>query len=148
MKIISHRGNTNGKNPLYENTLDYLKHACNIGFDVECDIIEQQGLLYFGHDKPQELADLTFLQSSKVWCHAKNTGAIELLSTLNTHYFWHENDAATVTSKGYIWCYPEHYVNSKKAVWLDVFGNTLPTDLSNIYGVCTDNAKNYIKETK
>jgi hypothetical protein len=148
MKIIAHRGNVEGVNTPYENTIDYLKYAFSIGFDIECDLIGYNGILYFGHDEPLQVADLNFLQQPGVWAHAKNTSAIELLSTMRTHYFWHENDAATVTSQGYIWCYPKHYVNSKKAVWLDVFGNTLPKDLSNIYGICTDNAKTYTKEPK
>ena len=138
MKIISHRGNINGKNPPYENTLDYLKHAFNIGFDVECDLIEYRGLLYFGHDEPQELADLPFLQSSKVWCHAKDLNALQLLMNMGTNCFWHESDSVTLTSYGFIWCYPGNFPIHKKAVWLDLFNTTLPEDKSNIYGICTD----------
>lgn len=142
MKIIAHRGNTQGIKPADENTLAYMEHAYSLGYDVEVDLIGHNGILYFGHDEPQETACTNFIQRSGVWCHAKNTHAIELLAELRTHYFWHENDAATVTSQGYIWCYPKHFVNSKKAIWLDLFDTTLPKH-DHIYGICTDVGENY-----
>ena len=142
MILIAHRGNTNGIKPEKENTLSYLEEAYNKGFDVEVDILGHNGILYFGHDEPQEIACTNFIQRNGVWCHAKNTHAIELLADLRTNYFWHENDAATVTSKGYIWCYPGHFVNSKKAIWLDLFDTKLP-NFNNIYAVCTDKGEQY-----
>ena len=38
MIYISHRGNTNGKNPARENTKSYIDEAIAKGFDVEIDI--------------------------------------------------------------------------------------------------------------
>jgi hypothetical protein len=137
MKIIAHRGNINGPDPLNENTIDYLKYTYEKGFDVECDIIGHNGKLYFGHDVPQEPVDIDFIYNTGVWCHAKNIEALENLSKLNVNYFWHEDDAATITSKGYIWCYPGKFIKSKNAVWLDLFDTEL-LDYTNIYGICTD----------
>ena len=142
MIVIAHRGNTNGTNPDKENTLLYLEEAYNKGFDVEVDLIGINGILYFGHDEPQEVACTNFIQRNGVWCHAKNTHAIELLADLRANYFWHENDAATVTSKGFIWCYPGHFVNSKKAIWLDLFDTDLPA-YDHVYGICTDKGEQY-----
>lgn len=49
------------------------------------------------------------------------------------HYFWHENDRFTLTSKGIPWCYPNNY--NKKGIVV-VFDDSLPSNL--ISGVCTD----------
>jgi glycerophosphoryl diester phosphodiesterase len=38
MKLIAHRGNTEGPNPLEENKPEYIEEAIENGFDVEIDI--------------------------------------------------------------------------------------------------------------
>ena len=38
MKVISHRGNLNGPNKQTENTIESIKTAINLGFDVEIDV--------------------------------------------------------------------------------------------------------------
>jgi hypothetical protein len=137
-KFIAHRGNTNGPNPADENTIEYLRHAWKSGYDVECDLIGYNGKLYFGHDEPQDLADINFLKEEGVWCHAKNTEALVLLDNIGSHYFWHQEDNLTLTSKNYFWCFPGVFVDSPRAVWLDLHGKPLPNNIKNIYGVCGD----------
>ena len=44
--------------------------------------------------------------SSKLWYHAKNLEVLELLQNLDLHYYWHQKDDITITSKGYWWTYP------------------------------------------
>lgn len=138
MKKIAHRGNINGPNISFENKIEYLKHAYNSGFEVECDLIAHNGILYFGHDEPIELADLEFIQSKGIWCHAKNLDALCILTKLRTHYFWHQEDNVCLTSKKFIWCYPGYYPVHKKAVWLDLLDIKLPNIDKNIYGICSD----------
>lgn len=138
VKFIAHRGNVNGPQPAVENTDDYLKHAYSLGYDVELDLIEWRGALYYGHDEPQDIADLSFLQSVGVWCHAKNLEAFEILYKMNTNAFWHQTDSITLTTKKYIWCYPGVFINNKKAVWLDLLNALLPDKIENIYGICGD----------
>jgi hypothetical protein len=139
MKFIAHRGNTNGVQPSWENTLDYLKFAYHDkGYDVECDLLSHRGMLYFGHDEPQEVADIGFLQQPGVWCHAKSIEALELLLHLRTRCFWHETDTVTLTNDGYIWCYPGVFPRHKRAVWLDLENIQLPEDTTGIYGICGD----------
>lgn len=138
VKFIAHRGNLNGPQPEFENTDEYLKHAYHSGHDVECDLIVYRGTMYYGHDEPQTPADLAFLQQVGVWSHAKNLQALEQLLNLRTNCFWHETDKLTLTSAGYIWCYPNTLFEHKKAVWLDLHDAVLPDQLPNIYGICGD----------
>lgn len=141
VKFIAHRGNYNGSQPVWENTKDYLEFAYHDkGYDVECDLIGHNGLLYYGHDDPQEPADTNFLQLEGVWCHAKNLEALTLLLMMRTNCFWHENDTVTLTSNKYIWCFPGHYPISNRAVWLDLHGAKLPVNIENIHGICGDHA--------
>lgn len=148
MKLIAHRGNTTGPELEFENTLDYMKSALHLEYDVECDIVDYKGKLYFGHDEPQEEVDWTFLTNSNVWAHAKTITALEILSKTNVHYFWHQNDLLTITNKGYIWCYPNTFVQSEKAVWLELLDCPINKNFRKIYAVCSDNVNNlkeYIK---
>ena len=140
-KFIAHRGNVDGANLAYENDDAYLKHAYSTGYDVECDLISHRGLLYYGHDEPQQPADLTFLQQQGVWCHAKNTEALLQLLKMRTNCFWHETDKLTITTSGYLWCYPNTFVNHVKAVWLDLGDAVLPNTIPKIYGICGDTVR-------
>jgi len=118
--FIAHRGNIKGPDPANENRLDYLMHTYTMGFAIECDLIGYKNGLYFGHDEPQELADPEFLRWPDVYCHAKNLEAVKLLSRLHCHWFWHQQDDITLTSKGYLWCYPGKYIDTNGAIFLDL----------------------------
>lgn len=139
MRFIAHRGNYKGPQKFAENTIQYLEHAYfDMGYDVECDLIEHNGNLYFGHDEPQEIADLNFIQRDGVWCHAKNLKALELLLDMHTNCFWHEKDTVTLTSNKYIWCYPGIFPVHPLAIWLDLENTVLPENTTGIYGICGD----------
>lgn len=141
IKFIAHRGNYSGPQPSWENTKDYLEFAYfDKKYDVECDLIAYNGILYYGHDEPQEVANTNFLQNEGVWCHAKNLEAMVILLNMRTNCFWHEEDTITITSNKNIWCYPGIFPNSKKAVWLDLLNVPLPKIIGNIYGICGDDA--------
>lgn len=140
MILISHRGNISGPNPEQENVPDYILQALGNGFDVEVDVWYKEQRWFLGHDRPEHLIDAQFLENEKIWCHAKNLDALYCLSQLRVTYFWHENDAATLTSNGYIWTYP-----GKKLTPLSI--SVLP-EQSNIWseeiaGVCSDYIERY-----
>ena len=59
MKLISHRGNLRGPEPLKENTLDHILSALRF-FEVEIDVSAQSKKLYLGHDEAQELVKRTY----------------------------------------------------------------------------------------
>lgn len=112
MKLIAHRGNIFGPNPIEENNPDYINTALIHGFDVEVDVWAQwqpnnmyAPLQWFlGHDGPQYSVSLAFLENPRIWCHAKNYLAmIHLNEQDRVHYFWHQSDMLALTSKGYLW---------------------------------------------
>lgn len=105
MKIIAHRGNLEGTNPSRENSLDYIDEAIAAGFDVEIDVRCEDHKFYLGHDEPQYYVPMTWLfkRKDKLWIHCKDVKSMEVFSTspVDFHYFWHETDCYTVTSKGF-----------------------------------------------
>ena len=105
MKLISHRGNIDGKNPEKENHPDYIWAAIQAGYDVEIDVWFKDNKFMLGHDEPQYEFPFELMQNhySKLWLHCKNLEALEQLSTLDStgrffNYFWHEEDTVTLTS--------------------------------------------------
>ena len=106
MILISHRGNLNGPDPKNENSHEYIDIAIENGFDVEVDVYFYKNNFYLGHDEPTYLSSLEYLENKKIWCHAKNMEAMEAFYKTKCHYFWHETDSLTLTSKGYYWTYP------------------------------------------
>jgi hypothetical protein len=56
------------------------------------------------------------------------------------HYFWHESDQFTITSKGIIWTYPGFIKNAITVI--KTKQKNIPT---NIFGICTDYV-DYYKE--
>ena len=70
MKLIAHRGNTEGPNPLEENKPEYIEQAIENGFDVEIDIwyITQTKQFFLGHNKPEYLITLFWLASILINC--------------------------------------------------------------------------------
>ena len=139
--FIAHRGNINGPNPKLENTSEYLKAAVDAGYGVEVDIQWDRGVLYYGHDNPQEAVDEKFITKRDVFCHAKNVETIPALLMLGCNVFVHNTDPCVFTSRGQIWCYPGVHVKSDRAIWLDLHKQPLPDTISDkLYGICGDDA--------
>jgi hypothetical protein len=108
MRLIAHRGNVEGPRPKDENHPEYLLNAIEEGFDIEVDVWWWNDQFYLGHDQPQwKLSSNDILTSERSWCHAKNSQALEMLLRIGSHCFWHQTDDYTLTSKNYIWTYPE-----------------------------------------
>lgn len=141
MFIISHRGNTDGKFPGWENEPSFINRAINLGFDVEIDLWYQNNTLFLGHDQPQYEIDLNWLREriTRIWIHCKNIEAVNYLHQSNYpfNYFWHENDKMTMTSRGYIWCFPGTY--TEKGITVELEYKKIPT----VLGVCTDNPNKF-----
>lgn len=138
MKKIAHRGNYAGARPDRENTIDYFHEALAMGFYVEIDVQTTPDGLYFGHDEPQEPLDYKLVMHPRSICHAKDLNALIRLINLGAHCFWHEEDTVTLTSEGYIWCYPGVHPRHESAIWLDLQNKPLPKDTSGIWGICSD----------
>lgn len=138
LKIISHRGNIDGKTEK-ENKPSYIENAISLNYDVEIDVWLFDNRFYLGHDEPQYLVDEKFLHNPRLWCHAKNIEALEIMHKNNIHCFWHDIDKLTFTSKSVPWCYPGVYVKSGITVELGTH-KIIPS----VYGVCTDYPSSWI----
>ena len=106
MYLISHRGNINGIQKDNENKPQYIDKALSSGYDVEVDVRFDNNKFFLGHDFNQYQINKDFLLNEKIWCHAKTKESLMALQEINAHYFWHQEDDYTITSKGFIWTYP------------------------------------------
>ena len=142
MILISHRGNINGKNPHLENHPDYIDEAIALGYDVEIDLWFIDGRVYLGHDEPQYEVDYSWLgeRTDKIWVHCKNVESLNWIRSTVLHYFWHEEDMVTLTSKNHIWAYPgKQPIKGSIAVMPEVHND----DLDNCIGICSDYINDY-----
>ena len=142
MFLISHRGNINGRDPNKENSIDYILKAIDLGYNVEIDVWFVNNSFYLGHDKPQYKVNHDFLINEKLWCHAKNINALIEMSKYCIHYFWHDKDDFTLTSKNYIWAYPSRNINKKTIIVLPEIHNV---NFFECKGVCSDYIIRYAK---
>lgn len=134
MKIISHRGNLYGPSNK-ENTPEQILEVISKGFECEIDLWYTNQKLMLGHDKPQYEIDLSFLNDTpNLWVHAKNIEALNYLNDTGINYFFHNNDDATLTSRGYIWCYPGVYCKNG----ITVLADKISVFSQEVAGVCTD----------
>ena len=141
MRFIAHRGNIKGINKKKENTIDYINAAIDEGFDVEIDVYFYKNKFWLGHDEPEHIIkNLKLIKSNKVWSHAKNIeAAFNLLKIKSSNFFWHQNDDITLTSKNFIWTYPNKKLTSKSICVLpELQKNIKINELKKIYGICSD----------
>lgn len=152
MKIISHRGNLIGPNPLRENSPDYIEEAISEGFDVEIDLRVEDDQCYLGHDDSQYFVTMEWLRKYKdvFWIHCKNTEALEKISSasIRFNYFYHESDQYTLTSMGIGWVLVGKIPFSKAIIVLPEnvdFYHLNPEYIERSYGICTDKPLFYKK---
>lgn len=140
--LISHRGNVNGPNADKENHPDYIIQALQLGYNVEIDVWYTNNNWYLGHDNPVFEIKFDFLNNDKLWLHAKNGDAFNILLQYNNiNIFWHTNEDWILTSKGYIWTYPNKTLYPKSICVMPEVGYS--GDISNCIGICSDYILNY-----
>ena len=142
MKLISHRGNLNGKIQNNENHPEYIDEALHAGFDVEIDMWWVDGRIYLGHDEPQFEVDDKWLteRMNNLWVHCKNVELLNWIRSTSLHWFWHEEDTLTLTSKGFVWVYPgKQPIIGSIAVMPEIHNE----DVSKCLGVCSDIISKY-----
>jgi hypothetical protein len=143
MLLISHRGNLSGPNIATENTPDQINFVLSKKLHCEIDVWYKQGKFYLGHDEPQYKVNVDFITRKKLWCHAKNIDALLQLKKLKTNCFFHNIDAATLTSKGYIWTFPGQQLTQYSIAVLPE--RTPNIDVKIAKGICTDYIYLYTK---
>ncbi len=141
--FIAHRANIYGKTDV-ENTPKQIDYCINNGFDVEIDLWSIDQNLFLGHDYPEHKIDFQFLEdrNKKLWIHCKNESTLFLLQNHDMNYFWHENDDFTLTSKKFIWTYPnKQNILANNQIILD-FNSITKKQIEyysgRIYGICSD----------
>ena len=144
--LIAHRGNILGPDEKNENEPSYIIHSIKEGFDCEIDLRYDNlsNQFYLGHDSNQYRISKEWLLEYKdnLWIHCKDFDSLNILSLFDEslNYFWHENDKFTLTSKGYIWTYPNN-MTSKKSVIVSL-GPERPSQ--ECFGICSD----YVQKLK
>lgn len=142
LKLISHRGNISEKNSERENNPNYVQEALDYGFDVEVDVWYVMGHFWLGHDSFQYCIEPEFLVNDRIWCHAKNPEALYEMSKMGgVHYFWHQGDDYTLTSKGIPWVYPGKKLLPGSVCVKPDTGELIP---DNCYGICSDEIMKYV----
>lgn len=144
MKLISHRGNINGRIPEVENHPDYIDDTILLGYDVEIDVWMMNGKIFLGHDNPQYEITIDWINGRNhcLWVHCKNVEILEFLNKLNSNinYFWHETDTVTLTSKNYIWAYPGKQPIKNSIAVMPELNQENTTEC---VGICSDFINNY-----
>lgn len=146
--LIAHRGNIDRPAPEYENKPRYIAAALS-SYDqklhCEIDVWYLHGEFYLGHDGPTYGINETFLMNARLWCHAKNLAAFEvMLKNPLIHCFWHQEDDFVLTSRGYIWTYPGKPLTSNSICVMPELSKEVQ-DLSNVAGICSDHLEKYLK---
>ena len=142
MILISHRGNINGIIKEVENHPSYIQSALDSKYHCEIDIWKTGDQLYLGHDEPTYKIEPQWLvnRKNKLWIHCKNIEALEYMTMKfwNLNFFWHEDDDYTLTSKGWVWAYPDKKTVTVPNRTIAVLPEWNDTDVSDFAGVCSD----------
>jgi hypothetical protein len=144
MILISHRGNLNGAIEYLENIPEYIDIALSEGYDVEIDVWYKNNNIYFGHDFPQYVVDLSWIKErrEKLWIHCKCIESLLFFGSLSErfNYFWHETDTVTLTSLNHIWAYPGKQPIKNSIAVMPEINNDI---LTHCIGICSDNIVSY-----
>lgn len=148
MIIISHRGNTNGRDISSENKPEKILDVINDKLSVEIDLRWYNNKFYLGHDEPQYEIDTDFIMNNTLalWIHCKEREAFhQVLKLKNIHCFWHNTDDYTMTNLGYVWAYPgkEPVGQECIAVMPETCWTAEETITKSFVGICTDNCFQY-----
>ena len=103
MKIISHRGNINGRIEEAENKPEYILDTLSMGYNVEIDVWFVDGEWWLGHDEPQYKITHRWLRERRnhLWIHCKDIQSAKDCWIYQS--FCHTADPFTYTSTGKIW---------------------------------------------
>jgi hypothetical protein len=105
---------------------------------------------YLGHNNPEYEIKYNFLFNSRFWLHAKNGEVFDKLlkdKNYNFNVFWHTTEDWVLTSKKYIWTYPNKKLFVNSICVLPELG--YKDDLKLCYGICSDYVeKHKLESTK
>ena len=146
MKKIAHRGNISGKQIELENKPSYVESAISQKYDVEIDVWLFNDKFMLGHDEPQYEISFSFFEKhqDKLWIHCKNLQALFALNKIkHLNVFFHDKDDATLTSRGFIWTYPNKPLMPNSVCVLPELG--IEGDIHKCHGICSDYLTQYLQ---
>ena len=100
----------------------------------------EKNKFFLGHDFNQYEINKEFLLNKKIWCHAKTNDALYALEKIKAHFFWHQEDDYTITSKGFFWTYPGKKLLANSICVLPEKSNYKTIDCQ---GICSDYIEKY-----
>jgi len=142
--IISHLGNTDGRQPELENTLAYVQKALKEGWHVCIDVIFHKGSFLLPFDGGYNVAPPAMLSKQRIWCRAHNAETIDALCNINAHCFLNSDSFMSLTSAQFIWTLPPHELIDRSIAMLP---ETAPPDWlasAEPAGLCSDEPRRYI----
>lgn len=145
MKFIAHRGNIDGPSG-HENQPGYILAALAAGYDAEIDLRVGDGVYGLGHDAPYYTIQEAFLldNAEYLWIHCKNFGALRACAALaGVHYFWHESDCYTLTSKGHVFARPGEPLVCGGIAVMPEYARYTDADLRLCFGLLSDRVAEY-----
>ena len=148
MYYIAHRGLLDGPNEKWENAPWIIDEAILYCGHAEVDLWVVDNIFYLGHDVAKYKVDWQWLfdRRDNLFIHCKNIAALCVMSNYRDfyHYFWHQQDTLTLTSRGMIWAFPgKQPIRGSIAVLPERHND----DISQCIGICTDFVRRY-KENK
>ena len=143
MRLIGHRGNLKGANPLMENNPSYINVCLNAGYDAEVDVsVGVNNNLYTGHDFPKYKIEKEFLQNQRIWVHCKTINTfLELSKYSDINCFLHKEEEIVSTSQGYLWAHSKCTTWNSKTIIVNHDSDFIAPP--NILGICSDYISKY-----
>jgi len=145
MILISHRGNIDCATHPLENTIAYIQRAIDSGYYVEIDVWKHSDKLWLGHDAPERVVNLEWLntRSKSLFIHAKNHKALEFFTLENDiliPVFYHTcEDHVIIGNTNLIWSHKPEEAGKNSIIPLLSFQEIQKKeDCSHVYGICSD----------
>ncbi len=148
MIYIAHRGNVSGSNPELENSPEYVDEAISNGYFVEIDVRKGSAPdeFFAGHDYGKYKLSIDWFKErrGRLFIHAKDIETYTyFISRHDWNVFWHQNDAYTLTSAGFIWALPGSKLNEKTICVMPENVLYSKEDISCCAGICSDHVAFY-----
>ena len=135
--IISHRGNISGPSANTENVPEHINNVIKHVL-VVIDVWNVKNEWHLGTEEPTHMVDVEFLKHENLILRARNMGALSQLTETDLHYFAHQADDFTLTSKNQIWTFPTKEVTTNSIVMCGNMTQTRKYYRSDCYAICTD----------
>ena len=138
-----------GANQALENSPAYIDAAILAGYDVEIDLRFIAGGIFLGHDDPVYEVDLDWVlkRKDRLYVHAKTLETVQFLSSLDdVHFFFHDEDDCTLTSRKTVWVHPKARPIEGCIFVMPERSNVDMKDMLICSAICTDHVIHYEQE--